>query len=70
MILIIYILGFVSAWFVGKKVRNKQEDNSWAGMAVCSLLPALFSWVGLISVLLFYLITSDINNNSKPPKWL
>lgn len=68
MILIIYLIGVILAFIMGRIQRKKTEEelvwNTWTDI-VFSLLCSLFSWLLVIIIL-----TENMKNISKPPKWL
>lgn len=72
MLLFIYLLGFVAAYYLGRYivrigVRKGTEKYTWN--TVCLLFAlALLSWVAAIAYSLLILLT--LGRNSEPPKWL
>ena len=65
--LMYYLVGYVIAYLLIKRWRNKKELNEW-GDVFLTLVISLGSWVSCMIILLV-LFTSYINNN-KPPRFL
>lgn len=63
--LIIYLVGFVLAYVLCKRIRNRQNENEWNDV-FWTIVTSLLSWITFIS----FLILDFKLNNKKPPKWL
>lgn len=61
----LYITGFILAYFLCKKIRNKVGFNGWDDV-VFSFGISMFSYLGVIVIVILFLFESD----SKPPKWM
>lgn len=73
MALIIYLIGYVACYFIGKYlVMRAFKFYKWNWEDVMfSLFTSLFSWVGIIIHLILFLIHVDKPFlGKKPPKWL
>lgn len=64
--IIIYLIGYVLAYIVFKKVIFNNNKYT-LGEALLGLFFAILSWVGVFTIALTYLI---FNLNQKPPRWL
>lgn len=74
MIIVIYLIGFIIAYLLFKKMMKIQypnKDRTWTDI-VFTLVIASLSWVTIICGLLSILICkiAEISDNHKPPKWL
>jgi len=63
-ILIVYIVGFITAYVFTKFIRNKNNSNEWCDV-LASTLMAILSWIGFAIVLSYF-----ITKYTKPPKFL
>lgn len=62
--LIIYLVGFVLAYVLCKRIRNRQNENEWDDV----FWTIVASFLSYISVFIFLIL--EVTNNKKPPKWL
>lgn len=67
--LIIYLVGYVLAYWQMKVVRNVGNRNSW-GDILASIIFSLLSWLGFIIFGLLNLKDAGKLPKIKPPKWL
>lgn len=73
---IIYILGYIAAYYITKKVSIlSKPDRNWYSIKH-DLVISLLSWCTFIGAGLAYLTIKNMENESnntcksKPPKWL
>ncbi len=66
---IIYLLGFLIAYFIPKILPNypRGKQQSWSDIRL-RLFVAVFSWVGVLIYLIIFIRVSL--KNPEPPRWL
>jgi RsiW-degrading membrane proteinase PrsW (M82 family) len=67
--LIIYLIGFIITYIICKITRNQSKENTWKDVFITFLI-SLFSWVGVIIIIIIYLVWYINKNCKNPPKWL
>lgn len=62
--LIIYLVGFIFAYVLCKRIRNRQNENEWNDV-FWTIVAGFLSWISF-----FVFLIAELTNNKKPPKWL
>jgi hypothetical protein len=68
---IIYIIGYITSYYLTRHVVKKKTDRQWLwGDVIMVMIFSTVSWISVVIALTFYIIDLLEDDDNKPPRWL